>query len=72
MDNRRDDMATVEELLKQYETDEELKKEVDEILADQKITLSEFMGFVRKHDVEMSLSDFPKVIQEAKNAGLIK
>ncbi len=65
-------MATVEELLKQYETDEALKAEVDEILADQKITISEFMGFVRKHDVEVSLSDFPKIIQEAKEAGLIK
>lgn len=65
-------MATVEELLAQYETDPELKAEVDDILADQKITISEFMGFVRKHDVEVSLSDFPKIIQEAKDAGLIK
>ena len=65
-------MATIEELLKQYETDEELKAEVDEILADQKITFGEFMGFVKKHDVEVSLSDFPKIIQEAKDAGLIK
>lgn len=65
-------MATFEELLAQYETDEALKAEVDEILADQKITIGEFMGFVRKHDVEVSLSDFPKIIQEAKEAGLIK
>ena len=65
-------MATVEELLAQYETDEALKAEVDEILADQKITISEFMGFVKKHDVEVSLSDFPRIIQEAKEAGLIK
>lgn len=65
-------MATVEELLKQYETDEALKKEVDKILEDKKITLAEFMGFVKKHDVEVSLSDFPKVIQQAKDAGLIK
>ncbi len=65
-------MATVEELIKQYETDPELKKEIEEILADQKITLSEFMGFVKKHDVEVSLADFPKIINEAKEAGLIK
>ena len=32
-------MATVEELIKQYDTDPELKKEVDGILADQKITI---------------------------------
>ncbi len=65
-------MATVEELIKQYETDPELKKEIEEILADQKITLGEFMGFVKKHDVEVSLADFPKIINEAKEAGLIK
>lgn len=65
-------MATVEELVKQYETDEALKEEVDGILADNKITLAEFMGFVKKHDVDVSLSDFPKLIEEAKKAGLIK
>ena len=63
---------SVEELIKQYETDPELKKEVEDILADQKITLGEFMGFVKKHDVELSLADFPKIISEAKEAGLIK
>lgn len=65
-------MATIEELLKQYETDPELRTEVEKILEDQKITLGEFMGFVKKHDVEVSLSDFPKIINEAKEAGLIK
>ena len=65
-------MATIEELIKQYETDPELKAEVEKILEDQKITIGEFMGFVKKHDVEISLSDSPKVIQEAKDAGLIK
>lgn len=65
-------MATIEELLKQYETDAELQQEVDEILADQKITLAEFMGFVKKHDVEVTLTDFPNIIKEAKEAGLIK
>jgi hypothetical protein len=65
-------MATIEELVKQYETDPELKKEVEAILADQKITMGEFLGFVKKHDVEVSLADFPKIINEAKEAGLIK
>ena len=65
-------MATIEELLQQYETDPELKAEVEKILEDEKITFGEFMGFVKKHDVEISLSDFPKIIQEAKDAGLIK
>ena len=65
-------MATVEELIKQYETDPELKKEVEAILADNKITMGEFLGFVKKHDVEVSLADFPKIINEAKEAGLLK
>ena len=65
-------MATIDELIKQYETDPELRKEVEDILADQKITLSEFMGFVKNHDVEVTLADFPKIINEAKEAGLIK
>lgn len=65
-------MATIEELLKQYETDEALKVEVDEILADQKITFTEFVDFINKHDVEVSLKDFHKIIKEAKAAGLIK
>jgi hypothetical protein len=65
-------MATVEELIRQYDTDPELKKEVDDILADQKITIGEFMGFVKNHDVEVSHADFPKIIEEAKKAGLIK
>lgn len=65
-------MATVEELLKQYDTDPELKAEVDEILADNKITFAEFMDFVNKHDVDVSLRDFPKIIKQAKEAGLIK
>ena len=65
-------MATVEELIKQYETDPELQKEVEAILADNKITMGEFIGFVKKHDVEVSLADFPKLISEAKEAGLLK
>ncbi len=65
-------MATVEELIKQYETDPELQKEIEEILADQMITMGEFIGFAKKHDVQVSLSDFPKIIKEAKEAGLIK
>ena len=65
-------MATVEELIKQYETDPELRKEIEEILADQKITMGEFLSFAKKHDVQVSLADFTKIIKEAKEAGLIK
>jgi len=65
-------MATIEELIKQYDTDPELKAEVEQILEDEKITFAEFMGFVKKHKVEVSLSDFPNIVKEAKEAGLIK
>ena len=65
-------MATIEELVKQYDTDPELKKEIGEILADNKITLTEFTAFVKKHNVEVSIRDFPDIIKKAKEAGLIK
>ena len=65
-------MATVDELIKQYETDPTLKKEVDDILADQKITPMEFFGFVKKHNVDLTTINFNEVLEEAKKAGLIK
>lgn len=65
-------MATVEELVKQYETDPELRKEVDVILEDGKITMSEFLTFAGKHDVDVSLRDLPKIISEAKKLGMLK
>lgn len=65
-------MATVEELMKQYETDPELQKEVNEILADGKITIKEFKEFAKKHDVDISLTELPHIIKEAKKLGFIK
>ena len=65
-------MATVDELLKQYETDEALQKEVADILADGKITMMEFMTFARKHKVKVSLEDLPKYTEQAKKLGFIK
>lgn len=65
-------MATVEELVKQYETDEDLQAEVAAILADGKVTMSEFLTFARKHDVNVSLADLPKYMAEAKKLGFIK
>ena len=64
-------MATVEELVRQYDTDPELRKEVEEILADGKITISEFRTFAKKHNVNVSLMDLPKVISEAKKLGML-
>lgn len=63
-------MATVEELVKQYETDKALQKEVADILADGKVSMTEFMTFVKKHDVDISIADLPKYMEEAKNSDL--
>lgn len=65
-------MATVDELVKQYETDEAMQKEVEEILADGRITLSEFRTFAKRHDVDISLADLPKYVKQAKQLGFIK
>ena len=65
-------MATVDELVKQYETDEDLQKEVADILADGKITIMEFMHFAKKHDVKVSVEDLPKYREQAKKLGFIK
>ena len=69
---RRLDMATVEELVRQYQTDETLQKEVAEILADGKVTAREFLAFAKKHDVDVSLADIPKYMEKAKELGFIK
>ena len=45
-------MASVEELVKQYETDEALQKEVADIVADGKITMMEFVKFCKKAQCE--------------------
>ena len=65
-------MATVEELIKQYETDPELQKEVSDILADGKISIGEFRAFSKKHNLDISLMELPHIIEEAKKAGLLK
>ena len=65
-------MATVEELIRQYETDEALQKEVADIIADGKVSINEFLTFVKAHDVEVSLADMPKYLEEAKKLGFIK
>lgn len=65
-------MATVEELVQQYQTDKALQDEVAEILADGKITIRELLSFAKRHNVDVSLTDLPKYIEQAKQLGLIK
>jgi len=64
-------MATIEELVKQYNTDPAFHKEVEDILADGQITIEEFMTFTRKHKVNVSLMDLPKIIAKAKELGML-
>ena len=65
-------MATVDELVKQYETDKALQDEVKAILADGKISIKEFLAFAKKHDVSVSLDELPKYAEQAKKLGFIK
>ena len=65
-------MATVEELIEQYQTDKQLQKEVADIVADGKISMGEFMGFAKKHGVKISMADLPKYVEQAKQLGFIK
>ena len=64
-------MATVEELVAQYQTDPALQKEVADILADGKVSIREFMAFANKHDVALSLADLPKYMEQAKQLGFV-
>ena len=64
-------MATIDELVKQYNTDPAFHKEVQDILADGQITIEEFMAFARKHKVNVSLMDLPKIIAKAKELGML-
>lgn len=65
-------MATVEELVRRYQTDKALQDEVASILADGKVSLQEFMAFAKKHDVQISLTDLPKYMEQAKQLGFLK
>ena len=64
-------MATVEQLVKQYETDKALQAEVAAIVADGKVSMMEFLSFAKKHDVAISLEDLPKYLEQAKKLGFM-
>ena len=59
-------MATLEELIRQYENDPEIRKEIDKILEDGIITPREFLTFAAKHDVKVTLAELPDMVKEAK------
>ncbi len=62
-------MATIEQLVKQYETDPALKAEVAGMVADGKVSMLEFMAFCKKHDVAVSLEELPKYAAVAQKFG---
>ena len=65
-------MATVEDLVRRYQTDEALQREVRDILADGKVSFQEFTRFCKKHDVAVSMSDLPRYMEQAKKLGFLK
>ena len=64
-------MATVEDLVKQYETDKALQAEVAAILADGKVSMMEFLAFAKKHNVSVSLDELPQYLEQAKKLGFM-
>jgi hypothetical protein len=64
-------MATIEQLVKQYETDKALQAEVAAILSDGKVSMMEFMQFAKKHDVAISLDELPMYLEQAKKLGFM-
>lgn len=65
-------MATVEELIAQYKTDKKLQKEVADILADGKVSASEFLKFAKRHNIDVRLADLPNYLEQARKLGFIK
>lgn len=65
-------METVEDLVRQYQTDEALQQEVRDILADGKVSFLEFTSFCKKHNVAVSMSDLPKYMEQARKLGFLK
>ena len=62
-------MATIDELVKQFQTDDALKKEISDVLADGKVSAQEFIAFCKKHSVEIDPTDLPKYREQAKQLG---
>ena len=65
-------MVTVDELIQQYHTDEALRREVKDILADGKVSFREFTAFCKKHDVDVSISDLPRYMEQARKLGFLR
>ena len=64
-------MATIEELVERYNTDPAFHKEVQDILADGRIAIEEIKTFAKKHNINISPLDLPRLIAKAKELGLL-
>ena len=64
-------MANTVETTAYSEHDPTLQKTVNAIPEDE-VTVSEFMAFAKEYDVNVSLSDLPKHLDEDSNLGLVE
>ncbi len=65
-------MATVEELVERYRTDEAFRKEVEALTADGKLSPGDLLAFAGKYGVKLSLADIPKYMRKARELGFIR
>ncbi|MBQ2769629.1 MAG: hypothetical protein IJF41_00120 [Clostridia bacterium] len=65
-------MATIQELIERYPKDAKLQADVAAVLKDGKVGAMEVLALAKKYDVDISLSDVPKFLEQAKQLGLIK
>ena len=65
-------MATIQELIERYPNDAKLQADVAAALKDGKVGAMEVLALAKKYDVDISLSDVPKFLEQAKQLGLIK
>ncbi len=63
--------TTVEELMKRYESDPQIRKEVAELIEQGKTSILEFRALAKRHGVNISLLEIPHLISEAKRLGII-
>ena len=65
-------MATIQELIERYPKDAKLQADVAAVLKDGKVGAMEVLVLAKNYDVDISLSDVPKFLEQAKQLGLIK
>ena len=64
-------MTSAEEKAPFFVSDPVQQKAADALPEDE-VTVSEFMAFAKEYDVDVSLSDLPKHLDEGSNLGLVE